>query len=170
MMLLSLDQLFLCTLNIILTLCHVCFNAVDFFALRKDQGWKLVEQLNALIHGGLQFLNVSKLILNVTDCVFQSDTCLTVNFLLKHLLSQLRIIHVFLQLLIIDIPIYQSHLPRHLVLDSCLKLLFKILLPLQHVLHLLAQIQIEVLFHSSLRLVLSDAICTGCDCSDFLTY
>jgi hypothetical protein len=44
------------------------------------------------------------------------------------------------------------------------------LLPLQHVLHLLAQIQIEVLFHSSLRLVLSDAICTGCDCSDFLTY
>lgn len=91
--------------------------------------------------------------MDVADCVLKGSAGLPVYLLLQHLLGELWVVHVLLQLLVVDVPVYQPHLPGDFVLDCCLELLLEVLLSLQDLSDLLTQIQIEVFLHASFRLI-----------------
>ena len=141
--------------NVVFGVHDVLMDIVYLFPLGIDKDGQLIKQLNTLLDRGLQFLNISELVLDVADCVLEGDTGISINLFLKHFLGQVRIIDVLLNFILADIAIYESYLSGDLVLDSDFELLFEVLLLFEHLGRFFAQADIEVLFHSRLRFVLN---------------
>lgn len=152
-MLFSLLQFLLAFLYVVFGLCNIGFNIVDFLTLGEYQSGELVEEFKALTDWCFQSFDISELVLDIRDCILQRRTSLTINFPLKHFLSQIRILYIFLSLRIINIPINKLNLPDNLLLDCCLILILITLLFLQDIGNFLTQTMVEILLHTGLRLV-----------------
>lgn len=98
-------------------------------------------------------MDIPELILDIADCVLKGSACLSHYLLLQHILGQLGVVHILLQLLIINVSVDQLNLSGDFVLDCCLELFLQVLLSLQDLPNFLAQIQVKVFLHTGFRLV-----------------
>ena len=105
MMLFCLLQFLFGFFYIIFGPCDIGFNGVNLLPLSLDKHRQLIEHRNTLVHRRFEFLYIPELILNVTNCVFQRNTSLTIDFPLEHFLRQLWIFNELFHLLFCYIPI-----------------------------------------------------------------
>jgi hypothetical protein len=99
-------------------------------------------------------LDVSELVLDVTDCVLKRNGGLAVNFPLEHFLGQLGIGYELFHFLFSDVLINESHLPGDFIFDSVFIVELILLLFFQDVTDFFGQRNVKILFHFGLRFVL----------------
>lgn len=111
MMLFGFDELFVSFLDVVFGLDTILLDIVYHLALSKNHCRKLFEKLKTLSNTLLEFLDIFEFVLNVRDSVTEIVAGLTVDFLLKHHLSFLRVVYIILDLLVSKITINYFYLP-----------------------------------------------------------
>ena len=160
-MLLALNQLLFCFLNIVLAFSNVGLNTVYFLALSKDQSWQLIEENHALIYWSFKTLNISKLVLDVANSVFDLNTGLSIDLFLEHSVGSVWIVYIPFNLLFSQISVNKLDLSGDFILDSVFVLFLEFLLFEEHFANLFTEVEIKISFHAGFWFILNINYTTG---------